>query len=76
MISAASYLIKELQIQMTKEQAEKERRALIQMYQAGFLDGFNFTRFKIKTFNQIKQRCLTSFNIRFAKEVIKGLKKH
>jgi hypothetical protein len=50
--------------------AETERRALFQMYQAGFLDGYNTNSFRAHLFNKkIKLKCLKAFEIRFLSKI-------
>lgn len=65
---------------MDKGDAEEDRRALIQMYQAGFLDGWNMNKFRSVKFEDIKQKCKKSFELRFmdklGKEVQKCQKKN
>lgn len=53
-------------------EAEQNSRALIQMYQAGFLDGYNAkSYYKHRFLKKIKKLCLDAFNKRF-KEQLEG----
>lgn len=55
--------------------AEMERIALFQMYQAGFLDGWNVKSKKLSVFhNTMKKKCIQSFEIRFMKAIKDRLK--
>jgi len=56
-------------------EAEQEQRALIQMYQAGFLDGVNAYRKKNKLFVEIGDKCKRAFEHRYIKAMDKGVKK-
>ena len=57
------------------EQAEQERHALLQMYQAGFYDGKNWGKmFKDKFDKRFKDQCIKAFNIRFVDKVAPKLK--
>jgi len=48
------------------EKAEEERHALLQMYQAGFLDSYNDKSGKSHNLTkEIKKRCIKAFEIRF-----------
>lgn len=49
--------------------AEQEASGLIQMYQAGFLDGFNWTKGKDRKFEKIKEICKKAFEFRFMKKL-------
>jgi hypothetical protein len=56
------------------KQAVNDASALIQMYQAGFLDAYNFDRkslFKnsIVKFKKIRNLCLETFQMRFASKL-------
>jgi hypothetical protein len=49
-------------------EAEVQQSALIQMYQAGFLDGR-----KAKDFTKVAQECKKCFELRFIKRIQKGV---
>jgi hypothetical protein len=53
---------------------EQDRLALMQMYQAGFLDGYNANSFKNKTWENIKEKCKKAFEFRFMKRIEKGVR--
>ena len=55
--------------------AEAERAALIEMYKAGFLDGFNWTKAKNRKFKEVQHLCKKAFEFRFIKKIQRGLKK-
>lgn len=55
-------------------QAEEERRALLEMYQAGFLDGYNTrTTYKHRFTKTIQKECLKTFEFRFVKSIQEAL---
>ena len=48
------------------KKAEEDRHDLIQMYQAGWLDGYNNEKGKSHNLTkEIKKKCIKSFEIRF-----------
>ena len=48
------------------KKAEQARQALIQMYQAGFLDGYNESSGRLHKFGKtMKARCIKAFGFRF-----------
>jgi len=47
----------------------------ISYYQAGFLDGFNWSKGKEYRFEQIKDKCKKSFELRFMKKITKEIQK-
>ena len=51
-------------------QAEQDRHALIEMYQAGFYDGYNSNKIIPSKFNQkIRKKCIKAFELRFVKRL-------
>lgn len=59
--------------EMATKEAEANRLALIQMYQAGFTDAWGYYMGKKVVFDKIKDKCFHAFNIRFGKKVINAL---
>jgi len=58
-------------------QAEEERRALLEMYQAGFLDGYNTrTTYKHRFTKTIQKECFKAFEFRFVKSIQEALNKY
>lgn len=55
-------------------EAENERRGLMQMYQAGFYDGYNYDLIRPKKFSFLKKMCLKAFEFRFVKKISKFMK--
>lgn len=53
--------------------AKNDAEALIQMYQAGFLDGYNRASGKHKIFSQIVDMCKRSFERRFVRKIEKKM---
>ena len=58
---------KKMALSKNKEKLEAEQTAisLNQMYQAGFLDGYNSIAFNKKKFKSLKKKCFKSFQKRF-----------
>ena len=58
------------------ESARVEAQGLIEMYQAGFLDGFNNRLVgKKKLFKSLRKRCIKAFQKRFKQVINPALKK-
>ena len=67
-------------IKIELEQAQLSAQAMIEMYKAGFLDGWrrrmpSMYHRKAKCWENIKDRCEKAFKKRFDKKVKKQLKK-
>jgi hypothetical protein len=60
-----------------KDSAVQEREALVEMYQAGFLDGYKTkTRLRSKVdWETLNEAYKKSFNKRFFKKIMKAIKK-
>ena len=57
------------------EEAKDIGQGMVQMYQAGFLDGYNHSNSQNKKFRDIKDLCKKAFEKRFVKELQKLLGK-
>ena len=57
-------------------EAESERLALLQMYQAGFIDGYNTHAPIFRKFDKgMKKLCIKAFNLRFIAKIQKEVAK-
>jgi len=67
--------MKKQEINALKE-AQQAGQDLIQMYQAGFMDGFNNRRYAPATFQKIRDKCKKAFDKRFRQKIMKQVKKN